>query len=88
MPLLPPAIVSGWLFIFLLGAKELSMSVLLARSPLPGDRGGDVRPVGERPEREVVALGLVWTLFMAGCTLVFYAFAAVRCSAWTEGKAQ
>jgi iron(III) transport system permease protein len=72
VPLLVPALVSGWVFIFLLGANELSMSILLAGA------NSQVMPVAiydrwsSGQNVEVFALGLVWTAFMSVLMLVLY----------------
>jgi iron(III) transport system permease protein len=68
-PLLSPAIVSGWLFIFLIGAKELSLAVLLAG---PGSQTMAVAMFDlwqNGQAGEVSALGLVWSLLMTVCAL-------------------
>ena len=71
-PLLSPAIVSGWLFIFLIAAKELSVSVLLAgpRSKLMSVALFDMWWNGQGGE--VAALGLVWMVPMVVCASLFY----------------
>lgn len=72
LPLLVPAIVSGWVFIFLLGANELSMSVLLAGSNSQViavamyDRWTNGQSV------EVFALGLTWAACMSLLMLLLY----------------
>lgn len=72
LPLLIPAVVSGWIFIFLLGANELSMSVLLAGS------GSQVMAVAiydrwnSGQSVEVFALGLAWAAFMSVLMLILY----------------
>lgn len=71
-PLLSPAIVSGWLFIFLIGAKELSLSVLLAG---PGTQTMAVAMFDlwqNGQAGEVSALGLVWSVLMTLCALSSY----------------
>lgn len=71
-PLLLPALVSGWVFVFLLSANELSMSVLLAGSNSQVmavamyDRWSSGQAV------EVFALGLVWSAAMAVAMLVLF----------------
>lgn len=72
LPLLVPAALSGWVFIFLLGANELSMSVLLAgaNSQVMAvaiyDRWNSGQSV------EVFALGLTWAAFMSVLMLALY----------------
>ncbi len=68
-PLLSPAIIAGWLFIFLIGAKELSLAILLAG---PGSQTMAVAMFDlwqNGQAGEVSALGLVWSLFMTVCAL-------------------
>jgi iron(III) transport system permease protein len=72
-PLLTPALVAGWLFIFLIANKELSIAVLLA-SPTSkviavaifdqwvNGQGG-----------ELAAFGLVWTVLMTVIACLFFA---------------
>jgi iron(III) transport system permease protein len=77
VPLCWPTIMAGWLFTFLLGARDLSMSILLA-SP-------SVQPVavamfdlwsnGQGPE--LAAFGLVWTAIMTIVASLMY-FASRR----------
>jgi len=73
LPLLVPALLSGWLFIFLIGANELSMSVLLAgpRTQVMAVAMLDQWSSGQSVE--VFALGMCWSLFMTLCALIFYA---------------
>lgn len=64
LPLLSPALLSGWLFIFLIGAKELSMAVLLAG---PGSQTMAVAMYDlwvNGQGGELSALGLLWALLM------------------------
>ena len=72
LPLAVPAVAAGWLFIFLVSARDLSLAVILA-SP-------SVQPVavamldlwanGQGPE--LAAFGLVWTAIMTAIASVFY----------------
>ena len=75
VPLLLPAVASGWVFVFLIGANELSMSVLLAgpRSQVMAVAMFELWSNGQ--SGEVYALGMLWTLFMTSCALIFYLFA-------------
>jgi iron(III) transport system permease protein len=88
VPLLLPAIVSGWVFIFLLGANELSMAVLLSGPRTQVMAVAMFEQWSSGQSVEVFALGMVWTLFMAACTLVVYAFAGRALLGVEEGKAQ
>lgn len=72
MPLLWPAIMAGWVFIFLNAARDLSTAIILA--------GPDTKTIavaifdravnGELSE--VAALGLLWSLLMSSIAIVFY----------------
>ncbi len=72
-PLLTPALVAGWLFIFLIANKELSIAVLLA-SP-----GAQVIAVSIFDQwvngqgGELAAFGLVWTVLMTLIACLFFA---------------
>ena len=73
VPLLSPALLSGWLFIFLIASKELSMAVLLSG---PGSQTMAVAMFDlwtNGQGGELSALGLVWTLLMTVIASVFYA---------------
>lgn len=75
VPLLSPAIVAGWLFVFLLGCKELSMAILLA--------GPDSQTIAvamfdlwsNGQGGELAALGLIWTMLLTVISSVFYVLA-------------
>ncbi|AZO79269.1 MULTISPECIES: iron ABC transporter permease [unclassified Bosea (in: a-proteobacteria)] len=72
MPLLWPAIMAGWVFIFLNASRDLSTAIILA--------GPDTKTIavaifdravnGELSE--VAALGLLWSLLMSTIATVFY----------------
>jgi iron(III) transport system permease protein len=72
-PLLTPALVAGWLFIFLIANKELAIAVLLA-SP-----GAQVVAVSifdlwvNGQGGELAAFGLVWTVLMTVIACLFFA---------------
>jgi iron(III) transport system permease protein len=63
-PLLSPALVAGWLFIFLISAKELSMAILLAgpNSQMMAVAMFDLWTNGQAGE--LSALGLMWAALM------------------------
>ena len=74
IPLLTPAIAAGWLFIFLLGARVLSLPILLAG---PNSQTMAVAMYdlwGNGQGTELAALGLLWTLFMTVIASLFYVF--------------
>ena len=71
-PLLAPSIVAGWLFIFLLGARVLSLPILLAgpNSQTMAVAMFDMWSNGQGTE--LAALGLSWTALMTAIACVFY----------------
>ena len=72
VPLLTPSLVAGWLFIFLIAAKELSMAILLAgpNSQMMAVVLFDQWSNGE--PGELSAIGLVWTALMSVVAIVMY----------------
>ena len=71
-PLLAPAVLSGWLFIFLLAARVLSLPILLAGpdSQMVAVEMFDLWNNGQ--STELAALGLVWTAVMTVIASLFY----------------
>ena len=71
-PLLLPALVSGWLFIFLIAAKEMSLPLLLSgpSSQTISVAMFDLWANGQGGE--VAALGLIWVSFMTAIATLFY----------------
>ncbi len=72
-PLLTPALVAGWLFIFLIANKELSIAVLLAS---PGSQVIAVAIFDQWVNGqggELAAFGLVWTVLMTIIACLFFA---------------
>jgi iron(III) transport system permease protein len=71
-PLLAPALLAGWLFIFLIVSRELSIAILLAspRSMLLSIIMYDMWTSGHMGE--LAALGLLWTAFMTTIALAFF----------------
>lgn len=74
-PLLSPALVSAWLFIFLIATKELAVAALLAgpNSQVVAVGMYDLWVNGQGGE--LAAFGLVWAAVMTCLAFVFYAFA-------------
>ena len=72
VPLATPALLAGWLFIFLIAARDLSLAVILA-SP-------SAQPVSvamfdlwaNGQGTELAAFGLVWTAIMTAIAAAFY----------------
>ena len=85
MPLLWPAIASGWLFIFLIAAKEMSLPLLLAgpNSQTVAVAMFDLWSNGQGGE--VSALGLLWAALMTVFASFLY-FILRRQSAATFGE--
>jgi iron(III) transport system permease protein len=75
VPLLTPALAAGWLFIFLLGARVLSLPILLAGpdSQTIAVAMYDLWTNGQGPE--LAALGLLWTVLMTAIAAAFHVFA-------------
>lgn len=71
-PLLAPAIFAGWLFIFLLAARVLSLPILLAgpNSQTMAVAMFDMWSNGQGTE--LAALGLSWTALMTVIAFIFY----------------
>ncbi|MCQ8781889.1 ABC transporter permease [Mangrovibrevibacter kandeliae] len=71
-PLLSPALLSGWLFIFLIATKELAVAVLLAgpSSPVVAVGMYDLWVNGQGGE--LAAFGLIWAAVMTLVASVFY----------------
>jgi iron(III) transport system permease protein len=71
-PLLSPALLSGWLFVFLIATKELAIAVLLAGP------GSQVVAVGmydlwvNGQGGELAAFGLIWAALMTLVASIFY----------------
>jgi iron(III) transport system permease protein len=85
-PLLAPALVAGWLFIFLMASRVLSLAILLAgpRSQTMAVAMFDLWGNGQGTE--LAALGLMWSMLMAMIAVVFYAVAR-RSAAGALGRA-
>lgn len=75
MPLLTPAFLGGWIFVFLLSAKELSMSILLSgpRTPVVSVAIFDLWENAQIGE--LAAFGTVWTIILSIGALLYYAIA-------------
>jgi iron(III) transport system permease protein len=85
-PLLAPALVAGWLFIFLMSTRVLSLAILLAgpRSQTMAVAMFDLWGNGQGTE--LAALGLLWSMVMAVVAIVFYVLAR-RSAAGALGRA-
>lgn len=75
LPLITPSFLGGWIFVFLLSAKELSMSVLLVSPQTP------VVPVAifelweNAQVGELAAFGVIWTVILVSVAILYYMFA-------------
>lgn len=67
LPLLSPAMIAGWLFIFLLASKELSIAVLLASANSKTIAVAMFDQWTNGQPGEVAALGIIWTILMSCC---------------------
>lgn len=75
LPLLTPSFLGGWVFVFLISAKELSMSILLAgpRTPVVSVT---IFELWENAQiGELAAFGVVWTLILLTVAMGYYLFA-------------
>lgn len=74
-PLLAPSLIAGWLFIFLLATRVLSLPVLLSgpSSQTMAVAMFDLWGNGQGPE--LAALGLMWSLAMTCIAIIFYVVA-------------
>ncbi|MBM2802709.1 MAG: ydcU [Deltaproteobacteria bacterium] len=75
LPLITPAFLGGWIFIFLLSAKELSMSVLLVSPQTPVVSVAIFELWENAQVGELAAFGVVWTVILVTVAIVYYAFA-------------
>jgi iron(III) transport system permease protein len=83
-PLLLPALASGWLFIFLIATKEMSMPLLLAGPTAQTIPVAMFDLWSSGQSGEVAALGLVWASIMTLLSSAFYILTR-RASAKTFG---
>lgn len=75
LPLLTPSFLGGWVFVFLISAKELSMSILLA-SPRTPVVSVTIFELWENAQiGELAAFGVVWTLILLTVAMGYYLFA-------------
>jgi iron(III) transport system permease protein len=75
IPLTRPAIVSGWLFIFLVAARDVSLSVMLASPSAEPVAVAMFDLWGNGQATELAAFGLVWTAMMTLVACGLYALA-------------
>jgi iron(III) transport system permease protein len=74
LPLMTPSFLGGWLFIFLLSAKELSMSVLLVSPQTPVVSVAIFELWENAQIGELAAFGVLWTSILVSIAVVYYLF--------------
>jgi len=75
LPLITPSFLGGWIFIFLLSAKELSMSVLLVSPQTPVVSVAIFELWENAQVGELAAFGVIWTVILVTVAIAYYAFA-------------
>ena len=75
LPLMTPSFLGGWIFIFLLSAKELSMSVLLVSPQTPVVSVAIFELWENAQVGELAAFGVLWTVILVSIAIVYYLFA-------------
>jgi iron(III) transport system permease protein len=75
LPLMTPSFLGGWVFIFLLSAKELSMSVLLVSPQTPVVSVAIFELWENAQVGELAAFGVLWTVILVSIAVVYYLFA-------------
>jgi iron(III) transport system permease protein len=78
VPLLWPAILSGWLFVFLNSARELSIALILAGPDTKTIAVAVYDQASNGQFSEVAALGLLWTALMSIFAMAFFIVARRR----------
>jgi len=75
VPLITPSFLGGWVFIFLLSAKELSMSVLLVSPQTPVVSVAIFELWENAQVGELAAFGVIWSAILVSIAVVYYLFA-------------
>jgi iron(III) transport system permease protein len=75
LPLVTPSFLGGWIFIFLLSAKELSMSVLLVSPQTPVVSVAIFELWENAQVGELAAFGVIWTVILVSIAIIYYLFA-------------
>lgn len=86
LPLLSPSVISGWLFIFLLGAKELSIAILLSGPDSQTFAVAMFDQWANGASGEVSAMGVVWTAVMTVFTVSLFLVNRNRTGMMAGGK--
>lgn len=75
LPLITPSFLGGWIFVFLLSAKELSMSVLLVSPQTPVVSVAIFELWENAQVGELAAFGVIWTVILVSVAILYYIFA-------------
>ena len=75
LPLMTPSFLGGWVFIFLLSAKELSMSVLLVSPQTPVVSVAIFELWENAQVGELAAFGVIWTTILVSFAILYYLIA-------------
>jgi iron(III) transport system permease protein len=75
LPLLTPSFLGGWVFVFLLSAKELSMSILLAGPQTPVVSVAIFELWENGQVGELAAFGVIWTVILVSVAIIYYLIA-------------
>lgn len=72
VPLARPALIAGWLFVFLIAARDLSLAVILASPSAQPVSAAMFDLWANGQGTELAAFGLVWTAIMTAIAAGFY----------------
>ena len=72
VPLLWPAVLAGWIFIFLNASRDLSTPIILAGPDTKTIAVAIFDQAANGEFSEVAALGLLWSLLMSSVAMIFY----------------
>lgn len=75
LPLIMPSFLGGWIFVFLLSAKELSMSILLASPSTPVVSVAIYELWENGQVGELAAFSVIWTTILVSIAVLYYLFA-------------
>jgi len=72
LPLLTPSFLGGWVFVFLLSAKELSMSILLVSPQTPVVSVAIYELWENGQVGELAAFSVIWSAILVSVAIVYY----------------
>ncbi|HET9296438.1 MAG TPA: iron ABC transporter permease [Candidatus Binatia bacterium] len=75
LPLIMPSFLGGWVFVFLLSAKELSMSILLVSPQTPVVSVAIYELWENGQVGELAAFSVIWTALLVSVAVSYYLFA-------------